>query len=232
MTESTSKAVNAPDPAVLPVVDSQDVFPVHRIYCVGRNYAEHALEMGADPEREEPFFFCKPADAVVPSGSFLDYPSATQNLHHEIELVAALHNGGRDIPQSDALDHVFGYAVGLDLTRRDLQAEAKKKGRPWDSAKAFDHSAPCSSIRPSSAIGHSQQGFIELDVNGSTRQKGDLEQMIWNIPEVIMKLSQMFELVSGDLIFTGTPAGVGPVQSGDLLQGRIDSIGELEITFR
>ncbi len=183
--------------AFVEIAGASEYFPVHRIYCVGRNYAEHALEMGADPEREEPFFFCKPADAVVPSGSFLDYPSATQNLHHEIELVAALHKGGRNIPQNDALDHVFGYAVGLDLTRRDLQAEAKKKGRPWDSAKAFDHSAPCSAI-----------------------------------PEVIMKLSQMFELVPGDLIFTGTPAGVGPVQSGDLLQGRIESIGELEITFR
>ena len=218
--------------AFVEIAGASEYFPVHRIYCVGRNYAEHALEMGADPERDEPFFFCKPADAVVPSGSFLDYPSATQNLHHEIELVAALHKGGRNIPQSDALDHVFGYAVGLDLTRRDLQAEAKKKGRPWDSAKAFDHSAPCSAIRPSSAIGNPQQGFIELDVNGSTRQKGDLAQMIWAIPEVIMKLSQMFELVPGDLIFTGTPAGVGPVQSGDLLQGRIESIGELESTFR
>ena len=148
--------------AFVEITGASEYFPVHRIYCVGRNYAEHALEMGADPEREEPFFFCKPADAVVPSGSFLDYPSATQNLHHEIELVAALHKGGRNIPQSDALDHVFGYAVGLDLTRRDLQAEAKKKGRPWDSAKAFDHSAPCSAIRPSSAIGHPQQGFLSL----------------------------------------------------------------------
>ena len=218
--------------AFVEITGASDYFPVHRIYCVGRNYAEHALEMGADPEREEPFFFCKPADAVVPSGSFLDYPSATQNLHHEIELVAALHKGGRYIPQSDALDHVFGYSVGLDLTRRDLQAEAKKKGRPWDSAKAFDHSAPCSAIRTSSSIGHPHRGFSELDVNGSTRQKGDLAQMIWVLPEVIMKLSQMCALVPGELIFSGTPAGVGPVQSGDLLKGRIESIGELEITFR
>ena len=224
--------LNPKPQAFVEIAGASDYFPVHRIYCVGRNYAEHALEMGAGPELEEPFFFCKPADAVLPSGSFLDYPCATQDLHHEIELVAALHKGGRDIPKSNALDGVYGYAVGLDLTRRDQQAEAKKKGRPWDSAKAFDHSAPCSAIRPSSAIGHPQQGFIELDVNGSTRQKGDLEQMIWNIPEVIMKLSQMFELVPGDLIFTGTPAGVGPVQSGVLLQGRIESIGELEITFR
>ena len=219
-------------PSFVEVEGVSEYFPVHRIYCVGRNYAELALEMGADPDREEPFFFCKPADAVVHHGSFLDFPSVTQNLHHEIELVVALQKGGKDIGFEEALDCVFGYAVGIDLTRRDLQGAAKKMGRPWDSGKAFDESAPCSAIRPATAIGHPQKGTISLDVNGETRQYGDLEQMIWKIPEVIMKLSQLFQLAPGDLIYTGTPAGVGPLQSGDLVHGRIEAIGELGITFR
>ncbi len=219
-------------PSFVDVEGLSGYFPVHRIYCVGRNYAEHALEMGADPDREEPFFFCKPADAVVPHGCFLDFPSVSQNLHHEIELVVALQKGWKDIGFEEALDCVFGYAVGIDLTRRDLQGAAKKMRRPWDSGKAFDESAPCSAIRPATAIGHPQKGTISLDVNGETRQYGDLEQMIWKIPEVIMKLSQLFQLAPGDLIYTGTPAGVGPLQSGDLVHGRIEAIGELGITFR
>jgi fumarylpyruvate hydrolase len=208
-----------------------DFFPVRRIYCVGRNYAEHAREMGMDPEREPPFFFAKPADAIVPDGSQIMYPLRTGNLHHEIELVLALGAGGRNIPVETAREQIFGYAVGLDLTRRDLQAAARKDGRPWDTAKGFDQSAPISSIVPASDIGHPRQGRIALEVNGVLRQHGDIADMIWKIPEIVAELSTYFELAPGDLIYTGTPAGVGPIERGDRLEGSIEGVGTLSVSL-
>jgi fumarylpyruvate hydrolase len=216
----------------VPVEDMDAVFPVHRVFCVGRNYAEHAVEMGHDPEREPPFFFMKPAAAVVPSGSTLPFPSATKDLHHEIELVVALERGGEGIAPEEALAHVFGYAAGLDMTRRDLQDQAKKAGRPWDMAKGFDRSAPMSPIRPASSIGHPSEGAISLHINGELRQEGDLSQQIWKVPETIAYLSTLVELQPGDLIMTGTPSGVGRVERGDRLEGRIDRVGDLLITYR
>jgi fumarylpyruvate hydrolase len=215
----------------LPIVDSSDVFPVGRIYCVGRNYAEHAREMGHDPDREPPFFFMKPADAIVPDGATIPYPQVTKDLHHEIELVVAIGKGGSDIPVDKALDHVWGYGVGLDMTRRDIQGEAKKMGRPWEMGKAFDHSAPCTALRPASRIGHPAKGAIWLQVNGVVKQKGDLSELIWNIPETIAYLSKLITLQPGDLIYSGTPAGVGPVQRGDRLAGHVDGVGDLTITY-
>lgn len=214
---------------VVPIAKSGDVLPVRRIFCVGRNYAEHAREMGMDPGREPPFFFTKPADAIVPGGGTIPYPPRTTNLHHEIELVVALGHGGSRIAVGSALDHVFGYAVGLDLTRRDLQAEARQQGRPWDTAKAFDRSAPLSPILPAARIGHPARGRISLSVNGTLRQQGDLADMIWAVPEIIAELSTLFELAAGDLIFTGTPAGVGPLVRGDVAQGQIEGVGELTL---
>lgn len=205
-------------------------FPVHRIYCVGRNYADHAREMGANPEREAPFFFCKPADAVVMNGSAVPYPSRTDDLHHEIELVVAIGRAGRNIPAKQALDHVWGYAVGNDLTRRDLQAVAKKSGRPWDTGKGFDASAPIGSLRPVAA-GHVAHGRIWLRVNGKMRQESDVREMIWKTPEIIAELSSLFELQPGDLVFTGTPAGVGPLLPGDRLEGGIDGLESLHHTI-
>src|SRR6185437_17082531 len=204
-------AIPAPEVTTIPVLGG-DPFPVRRIYCVGRNYADHAREMGHDPDREPPFFFMKPADAVVATGSKIPYPPKTKDYQHEIELVVALGRGGRDVPVEKALDLVYGYAVGLDMTRRDLQGEAKKLGRPWDVGKAFEHSAPCSEIVPAGAIGHPQKGAVRLVVNGALKQQGDLDQMIWKVPEMIAILSGLFELQAGDLIFTGTPAGVGAVK--------------------
>lgn len=221
-------------PPLAPTVEvagSTARFPVHRIYCVGRNYAAHAREMGMDPEREPPFFFTKPADAVVPNGAPVPYPPRTANLHHEIELVVAIGEGGKDIPVANALAHVFGYAVGNDLTRRDLQAAARNDGRPWDVAKGFDHSAPLSAIRRVADVGHPEQGAIWLEVNGETRQRADLAEMIWDVPEIIAELSTYFELRPGDLVFTGTPAGVGPVQRGDSLVGGIDGLDTLRTTI-
>jgi len=206
------------------------LFPVHRIYCVGRNYAEHAIEMGHDPNREAPFFFQKNPDTLVLSGGTFPYPDASKDVHHELEMVVALKSGGKDIRQEDALNHVFGYAVGLDMTRRDLQGEAKKLGRPWEVGKAFESSAPCSEITQASAIGHPAQGAVWLEVNGQVRQKGDLNQLIWKVPEMIAYLSGLFELRAGDLIFSGTPAGVGPVKRGDVLHGGVDGVGELKVT--
>ena len=206
-------------------------FPVHRIYCVGRNYAKHAREMGMDPDREPPFFFAKPADALVANGTPVPYPPRTANLHHELELVVAIGTGGRDIPLANALAHVYGYAVGLDLTRRDLQAAARDQGRPWDVAKGFDHSAPVSAIRPAAEMGHPEQGAIWLDVNGETRQRANLSEMIWSVPEIVAELSTYFELRPGDLVFTGTPEGVGPVRRGDSLVGGIDGLETLRITI-
>lgn len=222
----------APVP-VLPVVGSEGVFPVRRIYCVGRNYAAHAREMGGDPTREAPFFFCKPADAVVPvrPGTLgeLIYPSATQDLHHEVELVVAIGRGGADIPVEQALDHVWGYTVGLDMTRRDLQGEAKDLRRPWEVGKAFEHSAPCGDIVPAASLGHPASGAIWLDVDGERKQTGDLNQMIWKTPEIIASLSGLFVLAPGDLIFSGTPAGVGAVQRGQTMLVHIDGVGELSV---
>lgn len=206
---------------------SEARFPVHRIYCVARNYAEHAREMGYDPEREPPFFFSKPADALVKNGGEVPYPPRTGNLHHEVELVIAIGKSGRDIPVEDAESHIYGYAVGNDLTRRDLQSLAKQDGRPWDTAKGFDFSAPMSAIHRVDEVGHPRAGKIWLSVNGETRQEGDLAAMIWSVPEIIAELSTLFELKAGDLIFTGTPAGVGPVKPGDAIECGIDGLDVL-----
>jgi fumarylpyruvate hydrolase len=215
----------------LPVAESNQVFPVGRIYCVGRNYAEHAREMGHDPDREPPFFFMKPADAIVPSGATIPYPQATRDLHHEIEMIVAIGRDGADIPLERALDHVFGYGVGLDMTRRDLQGEAKKLGRPWEMGKAFDNSAPCTALKTAAMIGHPAKGAIWLKVNGKVTQKGDLSEMIWNVPETIAYLSRLVTLRSGDLIMSGTPAGVGPVKAGDRLEGHVDGVGDLTVSY-
>src|SRR5262245_30118681 len=192
----------------LPVKGTDKHFPVHRIYCVGRNYADHAIEMGHDPDREPPFFFQKNPDNLVTGGGLFPYPGKSSDVHYEFEMVVALAKGGRDIVAERALDHVYGYAAGLDMTRRDLQGEAKRLGRPWDVGKAFDHSAPCSEIVPASVIGHPARGAVRLSVNGVLKQSGDLAQMIWKVPQIIAILSGLFELKPGDLIFTGTPAGV------------------------
>jgi fumarylpyruvate hydrolase len=205
-------------------------FPAHRIYCVGRNYAAHAVEMGHDPDREPPFFFQKNPDNLLPGGGDFPYPDKTEDLHYELELVVALASGGRNIPVQSALDCVFGYAVGLDMTRRDLQGQAKKMGRPWDVGKAFDHSAPCSTIVPAHTIGHPDSGAVWLKVNGENRQNGDLDQMIWKVPEIIACLSGLFTLSPGDLIYTGTPAGVGATVRGDTLHGGVAGVAELEIS--
>jgi fumarylpyruvate hydrolase len=223
-------AIDPPPLTTVPVVGTDAVFPVARVYCVGRNYAEHSIEMGHDPEREPPFFFMKPADAVVAPGP-LPFPALTQELHHEIELVVALGEGGAGIAVERALDHVFGYAVGLDMTRRDLQAEAKEARRPWDMAKGFDQSAPTGPIRAAADIGHVDRGAIWLRINGEPRQEGDLSQQIWKVPETISYLSTLVTLRAGDLIMTGTPKGVGPVEPGDRLEGHIDGVGDLTVSY-
>jgi fumarylpyruvate hydrolase len=220
--------VPAPSVSSLAIDGSQARFPVHRIYCVGRNYAEHAREMGGDPDREPPFFFTKPADALVADGHPFPYPAQSKDVHHEMELVVALGKGGSNIAAASALDHVFGYAAGLDMTLRDLQAAAKKLGRPWDTAKGFDHAAPCGVVMPAARIGHPASGAIWLKVNGEIRQNSDLSQLIWKVPEVISYLSTLFALVPGDLIYTGTPAGVACVQRGDVLEGGIDGVGTVQ----
>jgi fumarylpyruvate hydrolase len=223
-------AIAPPEITAIAVEGTAAVFPVARVFCVGRNYAEHAIEMGHDPDREPPFFFMKPADAVVPPGP-LPFPVQTQELHHEIELVVALGKGGRDIPEDEALDQVFGYAVGLDMTRRDLQTVAKKAGRPWDMAKGFDQSAPTGPIRTAEEIGHPARGAVCLRINGELRQEGDLAQQIWKVPETISYLSTLVTLRPGDLIMTGTPSGVGPVEPGDRLEGHIDGVGDVTVTY-
>ena len=223
--------VIAPQPRpALPVIGAPTLFPVHRIFCVGRNYAEHAREMGHDPSREAPFFFQKNADSLVPDGGVFPYPGRSSDVQHEIELVVAIAAGGRDIAAARAPAHVFGYAVGLDMTRRDLQAEAKKAGRPWDVAKAFDFAAPCAPLRRAAEIGHPAKGAVTLAVNGTVRQRGDLAEMIWSVPEIVAHLSGLFALKPGDLIYTGTPAGVGPVARGDALHGVIAGVGELRVS--
>lgn len=216
---------------VVPVAGGGE-FPVRRIYCIGRNYAEHVAEMGYDVERSRPFFFSKPADAIVPTGSDVPYPPRTENLHHEIELVVAIGKADRDVAVSDALDHVFGYAVGIDLTRRDLQAESKEKGRPWETAKGFDHSAPISAIHRATDVGHPAAGRIWLAVNGQIRQDAALNALIWSVAESVAELSAFFEIAPGDLLYTGTPAGVGPLEPGDEVTGGIEGIDEISIKIR
>jgi fumarylpyruvate hydrolase len=220
-------------PVAVPIADSNMQFAVRRIYCVGRNYAAHAREMGHDPEREPPFFFSKPADAVLyiapgATGAF-PYPSQSSNVHFEMELVVAIGKAGANIPAEAALDHVYGYALGLDMTRRDLQAEAKKHGHPWDTAKGFDYSAPLGPIHPVSKVDHITHGAIWLTVNGRERQRADVSQLLWSIAETIAHLSALFALKPGDLIFTGTPEGVGAVEKGDVLIGGVDGLGEFKL---
>jgi fumarylpyruvate hydrolase len=213
----------------LPIKGSDKLFPIHRIYCVGRNYADHAVEMGHDPNKEPPFFFQKNADNVRTDGKF-PYPPATKDVHFEIELVVGLKSGGVGIAPADAMRHVFGYAVGIDMTRRDLQGEAKKLQRPWEVGKAFEHSAPCSPLVLAQHVENPSKGAIWLDVNGARKQTGDLNQMIWDIPNQIAFLSGLFELKAGDLIFTGTPAGVGAIKKGDRMNGHVDGVGDIEVT--
>jgi fumarylpyruvate hydrolase len=224
----TAHAFDAPPPVTARIADSDVLFPVRRIYCVGRNYAEHAREMGYDPDREPPFFFGKPADSLQPDTAPVPFPSATTDFHHEVELVVALRRGGRDVPAADAQALIFGYGIGIDWTRRDLQAEAKAQGKPWDAAKGFDHSATLGPLRPVSAVGHPTQGRIWLSVNGTIRQDADLSSLICAVPDVIAVLSGLFELRAGDLIYTGTPAGVGRVRRGDRIACGIEGLGEIE----
>ena len=221
--------IPAPKPVTLPVAGTDSVFPVRRVYCVGRNYADHAIEMGHDPSREPPFFFQKNADNLLPAGQNFPYPSLSSNVHYEVEFVVALKQGGANIAVEDALDCVWGYAVGIDMTRRDVQDVAKKMSRPWEAAKAFEASAPVSALVAATDAGHLDQGAIWLDVNGTRRQSGDLNQMIWKVPEIIAELSKLFVLAPGDVIMTGTPAGVGAVVAGDVMECGVDGIGTLTV---
>jgi fumarylpyruvate hydrolase len=225
---NTTYVIDAPKQASVPVEGTDARFPVHRIYCVGRNYAAHTIEMGGDPDREAPFFFQKNSDNLVVDGADFPYPARSKNVHFEIEMVVALSKGGKDIPLDQAISHVFGYAVGLDMTRRDLQDECKKAGRPWEIGKAFEHSAPMTAIVPASKIGHPENGAVWLKVNGEVRQQGDLNHMIWKVPEMISYLSGLFELQPGDLIMSGTPSGVGPVVKGDVMEGFVEGVGTLK----
>jgi fumarylpyruvate hydrolase len=215
----------------IPITGADNAFPVRRIYCVGRNYAAHAREMGHDPDREPPFFFTKPADAIVPNGAPTPYPVQTTNLHPEIEMVVALAAGGTDIPLDQANSCIYGYGVGLDLTRRDMQGVAKDMGRPWDMSKGFDHSAPVTAITPVSQCGIIESGRISLTVNDELRQESDLNAMIWSVPETINYLSGLIELKPGDLIFTGTPDGVAAIERGDVLEGHVDGLETLKVTM-
>ena len=215
----------------VPVAGTKDRFPVRRIWCVGRNYAAHIVEMGYDPNREEPFFFAKPADAIVQNGGVVPYPPQTKNLHYELEMVVALGKGGSNVKIENALDHVYGYGVGLDMTRRDLQFASRDRGRPWEMGKGWDHSAPCSALVPAAKIGHPSKGVIKLAVNGQVKQNSDLGAMIWKVPEMISYLSALVALAPGDVIYSGTPDGVGPVVKGDKLMGEIEKIGTLNVTI-
>jgi fumarylpyruvate hydrolase len=221
--------ISPPSIPSLPVQGTSDTFPVRRIYCIGRNYAEHAIEMGHDPNKEPPFFFQKNPDNLLPAGQDFPYPPKSEDVHFELELVVALKGGGTNVPVERAMDLVYGYAVGLDMTRRDLQGEAKKLGRPWEIGKAFEHSAPCGPIVPAEKVGQLTQGAVILEVNGEIRQKGDVNQMIWKIPEMISYLSDYFTLAPGDLIMSGTPAGVGAVKRGDVMRGRVEGVGEITV---
>ena len=224
-----TKFVIDPAPQVcLPIRGSNESFPVRRIYCIGRNYADHAIEMGHDPNKEPPFFFQKNAQNVDTSRTF-PYPPQTSDVHHEMELVVALKSGGADISLDNALEHVYGYGLGLDMTRRDLQGEAKKLGRPWEVGKSFEKSAPMSELVPASETGHLDQGRICLKVNGEIKQDGDLNQMIWKVPEMIAYLSRFYDIAGGDLIMSGTPAGVGPIQRGDKMECEIEHLGTMTI---
>lgn len=221
--------VDAPQPPSLPVRGSTARFPVRRIYCIGRNYLAHIREMREADERDPPIFFQKPADAVVPPGEPMPYPSATTDCQYEAELVVAIGRAGTDIDVRDALDHVYGYAVGLDMTRRDLQRAAAKAGQPWENGKAFDHSAPCGEIVPAAQCGHPARGALTLSVDGQARQQTDLSQLIWSVPEIVANLSKLYRLMPGDLIYTGTPDGVGPVQPGDEIEAAVEGVGRLRL---
>lgn len=225
----TRYAIDPPQQPSLPIAGSDALFPVRRVYCIGRNYAAHAVEMGHDPNREAPFFFQKNPDNLSPSDRF-PYPPKSSDVHHEAEIAVMLKSGGSDIPVDAALDHVFGYALALDMTRRDLQAQQKKAGRPWEIAKAFEHSAPVGPIHTVTEVGHPTQGRIALTVNGALRQEGDLNQMIWKVPEMIACLSDYFELAAGDVILSGTPSGVGPVQRGDAMHLEVEGLGAMSVT--
>jgi len=217
-----------PDVPALPVAGESGRFPVRRVYCIGRNYAAHAVEMGHDPDKEPPFFFQKNPDNLDPSGEF-PYPPHTSDVHHEAEMAVFLKSGGMNIPLESALDHVYGYGLSLDMTRRDLQGEMKKMGRPWEIGKAFERSAPVGPVHPVSEVGHPSEGRVALEVNGELKQEGDLNQMIWKVPEMISFLSEHFELAGGDVILSGTPSGVGPVQKGDEMRLTIEGLGELTV---
>ena len=226
MNAPLTTVVPVPTPVLLPIEGEASLFPVRRVYCVGRNYADHAIEMGHDPSREAPFFFQKNPDNLDTSGDF-PYPPLSSDVHHEVELVVALRSGGADIPVGQALDCVYGYGVGIDFTRRDLQGEAKKLGRPWEIGKAFERSAPVSALVPATQVGHPDKGGIWLMRNGEAAQRGDLSQMIWKVPEIIAELSKLFTLAPGDIIMTGTPAGVGPVARGDKISCSVDGVATL-----
>ena len=221
-------AIQQPVVVTIPIIGSDMVFPVRRVYCIGRNYAAHAVEMGHDPDREAPFFFQKNADNLDSSGKF-PYPPHSSDVHHEAELAVMLHSGGPNIPVGHALNHVFGYALSLDMTRRDLQGEQKKLGRPWEIGKAFERSAPVGPVHPVSSVGHLSEGRITLKVNGRLRQDGDLNQMIWKVPEIISYLSEYFELAAGDVILSGTPAGVSSVQRNDVMEIEIERLGAMTV---
>ena len=228
--------ITPPETSAIPIFASDDLFPINRVYCVGRNYADHAIEMGHDPDQEAPFFFNKSPNNLLNSsnldgGNVFPYPNQTQDVHYEIELVAAISSGGSNIEIENAMECVWGFAVGVDMTRRDLQGEAKKSGRPWDTGKAFDHSAPIGRLHPIADTGIMESGRIWLAVNGDILQDGNLNQMIWKLPEMISYLSGLFTLQPGDLIFTGTPSGVGPVVKGDVLVGGVDGISGIKVTI-
>jgi fumarylpyruvate hydrolase len=227
---ASSFVIPPPPQPSLAVAGESKSYPVRRIWCVGRNYLDHIREMGND-ERDPPFFFAKHADMIEADGAIIPYPPLTRDLHHEVELVVAMKGGGLNIPTEKALDHVYGYAVGIDLTRRDLQMAARKKERPWEVGKSFDHSAPCSALRPASNIGHPSKGRIWLSVNGIDRQKGDLSELIWSVPEIIAKLSQQVTLGAGDIIMTGTPAGVAALSPGDNIECGVDGVGMLKVSI-
>jgi fumarylpyruvate hydrolase len=218
-----------PAPVLLPIEGSDAFFPVRRVYCVGRNYADHAIEMGHDPSREAPFFFQKNSDNLLPPGSDFPYPPLSSDVHFEVECIVALKSGGADIAVENALDCVYGYGAGIDFTRRDVQDLAKKAGRPWEAAKAFEHSAPVTALLPAERIGHPGEGAVWLEVNGTRRQSGDLNQMIWKVPEIIAELSKLFVLAPGDVIMTGTPAGVGPVSRGDTVTCGVEGVATLSL---
>jgi fumarylpyruvate hydrolase len=230
MSANDRYVISPPQQPAIAIAGSSKQFPVRRIWCVGRNYLEHVREMGQD-EREPPFFFAKPTDALVPDGATIPYPLLTKDCHFEVELVVALKSGGINIPAAKALDCIYGYAVGIDLTRRDLQIASRDLKRPWEVGKFFDNSAPCGTIRPASEIGHPSKGKIKLSANGKVRQEGDLAQLIWNVPEVIEKLSAQVELAAGDVIFTGTPSGVGATVAGDRLECEVEGVGKLTVTI-